>query len=133
MFKINEDGSIDVIRGDSGDIMLKGLKVPASATNLKLFLSIYSEDDDDNDIMNEMDFSLTHDNGNVNKTVIHIPSSFTDIFTIEAGNDMAEYHYSFKICYDYNGKSYEETITKDGNPETKMDIRVYRKRTEGIK
>lgn len=131
MFIINDDGSIDLIRGDSGDILIKGIKVPSSATNIKLYFSIYSEETDDNEFVNEMSFNVSNNNGVIENKVIHIPPSFTDKFYIESGKDVVEYYYSFKICYRYNGNEYEETITKDGNPETKMIIRVYRKRAEG--
>ena len=126
MFIIDElTGDLELIQGDSGDIVISGLPTDKNYTiffafikeNKQLFGDEISLDCNKQDVVN-----------------IHIPASFTDNLTVDTENeDTGTYYYGLKLC---TSDGIDEQTLLIGENATPLDfnkVTVYPKRVEGIK
>lgn len=123
MFIIDEiSGNIELIQGDSGDIVISGLPTDKY---YNIFFAFIKED-------KKLFGSEIKVGCNKCDTVnIHIPANFTDNLSVKDTDDFAEYYYGLKLCTS-DGKS-EETllIGENATPTDFNKVKVYPKRVEG--
>ncbi|MCM1296028.1 MAG: hypothetical protein NC311_10845 [Muribaculaceae bacterium] len=123
MFIIDEEtGDIELIQGDSGDVVISGLP------NDKAYIIYFAFIKEDKQLLGE---EVSVPCQNQDTVTIHIPASFTDSLTVPAGEDFAEYYYGLKLCT-ADGLT-EETllIGENANPVDFNKVTVYPKRVEG--
>lgn len=126
MIKVNEDGLIEILQGDTGEITITDFYIPENSTDVKLYMSIY--DEDDNILSETSPYAVV----NANLKFI-LPSSFTDNLKVEKGEDYTDYFYAFKLCYtDKNGIEREDTLLFNDSITNEHVIRVYPKRVKGL-
>lgn len=129
MFKLDSDGTITMIKGDTGEITMTNLQFRKGATNITMSMAVYNED---YKILSEIKPITISASESTQK--MFLPASFSDNIKIEDGEDYADYSYAIKICYTDSEKNrIEETLTTDGTPNSETAIRIYQKRVEGTK
>ena len=126
MIKVNEDGLVEIIQGDTGEINISDFYIPDGSTDVTLYMSIY--DDNDNILSETYPYSITDNN-----VKIILPASFTDRLQVEKGEEYTEYYYAFKLCYtDKSGLQREDTLMFDDSITVEHVIRIYPKRVKGL-
>lgn len=119
-FNIDKNGNITMVQGDSGSLIINGLKTDKNYT---VYLAI--QDTKRNPVGNELRV-------NTNKSssvVFELTGDFTDLMTVPKNESHAIYYYGIKLCSD---DSYEDTlIIGDGDIGSSNSIIVYPKKVEG--
>ena len=120
-FVVDEDtGDITLVQGDSGEIVIDGL--PADC-NYSVYFAFYNENR--KTIGEEVRQSYS-----ASVVSMFIPSSLTDLLTVNKDDDYTEYYYGIKICNENTG--YEDTMCiNDGDIGSLNTVRVYPKKVEG--
>lgn len=122
-FIVNNNGDIDLVQGDSGEILISGIPTDR---NYKVFFSIYNSVGEI--IGNEVNvYSNKSD-----EVILNIPSSLTDLLNVTGGIDSTEeYYYGIKLCDEENNT--EDTQYINGGQIGDLNrITVYPKKVEGI-
>jgi hypothetical protein len=118
---IDENGTIYLHQGDTGEVVVKGLNTDKDYT---VFFAV--KDENRKTIGSELSV-----NTNYKSTVRFVlTSNFTDMLSVPDDEDYQVYHYGIKICDD---DSYEDTlfIANNGYGKTN-DIVVFPKKVEGV-
>lgn len=121
-FFIDNEGNITLVQGDSGEITFDG--IPTNR-DYKVFFAI--QDDKRRPIGDEVSVMSNY----MSSVVISVPSTLTDLLTVKAGQDTAEYYYGVKICDEATGL--EDTMILGGNEIGDLNtITVYPRKVEGL-
>lgn len=121
-FKIDKNGNISMIQGDSGLITIRGLD---SSRNFTVYFAI--QDRNRKPVGSELSVS----NNNSSSVVFHLTGDFTDLLTVKRDEPYAIYYYGLKICDEAENREDTLTIASNdfGNSNT---ITVYPKKVEGM-
>lgn len=121
-FFIDDEGNITLVQGDDGDITFDGIPTDR---NYEVFFAI--QDDKRRPIGDEI--SVMSDN--MPSVVISVPSTLTDLLTVKAGQETAEYYYGVKICDEATGL--EDTMILGNNEIGDLNtITVYPRKVKGL-
>ena len=120
-FKIDKDGNISLIQGDSGSITIRGLNPNKSFT---VYFAI--QDKNRKTIGNELSVS----SNNNSYVVLHLTAEYTDLLTVKRDEPCAIYYYGLKICDGDTQR--EDTLIVGSNELGSLNtITVYPKKVEG--
>ena len=121
-FFIDDEGNITLVQGDDGDITFDGIPTDR---NYEVFFAI--QDDKRRPIGDEVSVM----SNNMSSVVISVPSTLTDLLTVKAGQDTAEYYYGVKICDEATGL--EDTMILGNNEIGDLNtITVYPRKVKGL-
>ena len=121
-FFIDDEGNITLVQGDNGDITFDGIPTDR---NYEVFFAI--QDDKRRPIGDEVSVM----SNNMSSVVISVPSTLTDLLTIKAGQETAEYYYGVKICDEATGL--EDTMILGNNEIGDLNtITVYPRKVKGL-
>lgn len=122
-FIVDEDGSIELVQGDSGTLVVEGIDTDK---NYKVFFSIY---DEDGKIIGDEVYTYSNYSPVVS---FQVPATLTDLLKVDGGiDDTATYYYGIKTCYE--GTGFEDTLCiADGDIGDLNTITVHPKKVEGI-
>ncbi len=121
-FKIDNDGNMSMIQGDSGLITIRGLN---PNKNFSVYFCI--KDKNRKTIGNE----LVVNSNNQSYVVFRLTGNFTDLLTVKKSEPFAIYYYGIKICDEENQR--EDTLTIGTSEFGSLNtITVYPKKAEGI-
>lgn len=119
-FKIDENGNITLIQGDSGQLVVNGLPTDKNYT---VYFAI--QDKNRKPIGSEISVE-TNKNSSV---TFNLLGSFTDLLLVNKGEETATYYYGVKIC---TTDGFEDTLTiGSGDMGDRNTITVYPKKVEG--
>ncbi|OLA74750.1 MAG: hypothetical protein BHW62_03725 [Acinetobacter sp. CAG:196_36_41] len=119
-FNIDESGNITMIQGDSGSLVINGLKTDKNYT---VYFAI--QDINRKPVGNEL-----HVNTNkASSIVFELTGDFTDLLTVSPNASCAVYYYGVKLCSDNN---FEDTLLiGNGDIGSINTITVFPKKVEG--
>lgn len=122
-FKIDKNGNISMIQGDSGMITIRGFN---TNKNMDVYFSV--KDSNRKTVGDELCVKTNYSS----YVIFNLSGDYTDLFTVKKDEPYAIYYYGLKVCDEENQR--EDTMlvaTKDiGGLNT---ITVYPKKVEGIK
>lgn len=124
MFEVNEEnGNITLRQGDSGDYIISG--IPTDTEDYIVYFQV--QDENRNNVGEPVEVSC---NGN-DTARFKFDGNYTNIFTVNKGEDTASYIFGFKLCSASNNT--EETLVLGNKKATEDNIMtVYPKVVEGI-
>ena len=121
-FRIDKNGDITLIQGDSGKITVNGIKTDKNYT---VYFGI--QDKKRRPIGNELFVSSNR----MSSVIFELTGSFTNLLTVGKNKKFETYFYGIKVCD--SDSNYEDTLiigkTCCGNLNT---ITVFPKKVEGI-
>jgi len=120
-FKIDEDGNISMVQGDSGLITIRGLN---PNKNFTVYFAI--QDKDRNPVGSELSVS----SNNNSYVVFQLTGAFTDLLTVKKDETCAIYYYGLKIC-DASSQREDTLIVGSNEIGSVNTITVYPKKVEG--
>lgn len=120
-FKIDKDGNISVIQGDSGLITIRGLN---PNKNFTVYFAI--QDKNRKPVGTELSVS----SNNSSSVVIKLTADYTDLLTVRKDEPFAIYYYGIKIC-DESTQREDTLIIASGDMGSLNTITVYPKKVEG--
>ena len=119
-FNIDENGNITLIQGDSGSLVINGLKTDKNYT---VFFAI--QDSNRKPVGNELQVNTNK----ASSIVFELTGDFPDLLTVPQNASCEIYYYGVKLCLD---KNFEDTLiignSDIGTPNT---ITVFPKKVEG--
>src|SRR5574344_759680 len=119
---IDENGTISLIQGDSGNVVISGL-------NEKVAYDVYFaiQDSKRNPIANELCV-----NSNFSDEVTFVlTADFTNLLTVPKNKDFEIYNYGVKVC-SKTLNSEDTLLIANGDYSTLNQMIVYPKRVEGV-
>lgn len=119
-FKIDENGNITIIQGDSGRVVINGLNTDQNYT---VYFAI--QDENRRPVGNEVNVE-----SNMQPTVVfELASQLTDLLKVAEDEETHTYYYGVKTC---TAGGFEDTLPI-GSPDmgSKNTITVYPKKVEG--
>lgn len=120
-FKIDKDGNISMIQGDSGLITIRGLN---PNKNFKIYFAI--KDANRKPIGDELSVS----SNNNSYVVFQLTGAYTDLLKVKKDEACAVYYYGLKVCDEDSQR--EDTLTIASNEIGSLNtITVYPKKVEG--
>ena len=121
-FKIDKNGNISLIQGDSGMITIRGLN---PNKNVVVYFAIQNENR--RPVGNEL-----YVNSNYSSYVIfNLTGDFTDLLTVKKGEPYAIYYYGLKVC-DSDSQREETLLIALDEIGSQNTITVYPKKVEGM-
>lgn len=119
-FKIDENGNISMVQGDTGRLVVNGLMTDQNYT---VYFAI--QDEERRPIGNEISVQ-----SNFQPTVIfELSSNLTDLLKVLPEEETHTYYYGVKAC---TNEGFEDTLTiGSSNMGDKNTITVYPKKVEG--
>ena len=119
-FKIDENGNITMVQGDTGRLVVNGLNTDKNYT---VYFAI--QDENRKPIGNEISVE-----SNMQPSVVFVLSSgLTDLLKVGANDETATYYYGVKVC---SPEGYEDTMLIGSSVMgDKNTIIVYPKKVEG--
>ena len=121
MLLIDENGTISLYQGDSGEITVTGLD---DETNYTAYFAI--QDEKRNPIGDELQVSVS----NSNSVTFVLTPSFTDLLSVPVNKPYEIYYYGIKLCID--GTSTEDTLFISGGLYGDLNrIIVYPRKVKG--
>ena len=122
MFLVDDYGNIELVQGDSGELVVEGLPTDKSYS---VYFAIQNEN---RQIVSETD---PIDAGFGSMVTINIPASLTDNLIVPIDEDYGIYYYGIKICNSVTGL--EDTLVIDNGDIGDLNtVKVYPKKVEGI-
>lgn len=119
-FRIDENGNITMVQGDSGRLVVNGLNTDK---NYRVFFAI--QDEKRKPIGNEIEVLSNYQPS----IVFGINSSLTDLLKVKQDEETATYYYGVKVCSE---DGFEDTLSIGGSDMgDKNSITVYPKKVEG--
>ncbi len=117
---IDENGTIYIYQGDSGEIVISGLN---PLKNYKVYFAVKNSNRET--IGNEISV-----NSNYKTSVtFYLSGEFTDLLTVPKSDDYAQYYYGIKLC---DGETIEDTLFIANSDYGQLNyIIVYPKIVEG--
>lgn len=121
-FKVDKNGDITLIQGDSGSLVINGLN---TSENYTVCLAVR---DRKRNLIGQELYINSHNSSSV---VFEFTPDFTNLFKVEAGEQFAIYNYAIKLCLP--NINFEDTLLI-GNKDIGMDnlIIVYPQKVEGV-
>jgi len=120
-FKIDKDGNISMIQGDSGLITIRGLN---PNKNFTVYFAI--QDKNRKPVGNE----LSVNSNNSSYVVLQLTADYTDLLTVKKDEPCAIYYYGLKICDETTHRE-DTLIVASGEIGSLNTITVYPKKVEG--
>ena len=120
-FKIDKDGNISMIQGDSGLITIRGLNPNKDFT---VYFAI--QDRNRKPIGQELSVSSNYSSS----VVFQLTADYTDLLTVKKDELCAIYYYGLKIC-DENTQREDTLIVASNDLDGLNTITVYPKKVEG--
>ena len=119
-FKIDENGNITMVQGDTGQLVVNGLNTDQNYT---VYFAI--QDENRRPVGNEVNVE-----SNMQPTVVFVlSSSLTDLLKVAEDEENHTYYYGVKTC---TAEGFEDTLSIDGSDMgDKNTITVYPKKVEG--
>ena len=119
-FKIDENGNITMVQGDTGRLVVNGLNTDKNYT---VYFAI--QDEKRRPIGNEVYVQ----SNNQPTVVFELSSSLTDLLKVGENDETATYYYGVKSC---SADGFEDTLPVGGSDMgDKNTITVYPKKVEG--
>lgn len=120
-FIIDDNGDIELVQGDSGQLTISGLDTDKNYT---IYFAIQDED------RNAIGSEIAVNTSSLDTVTIEISASLTDLLTVDEDEDTATYYYGLKMCDADTGL--EDTLLIGGNEIGDLNqITVYPKKVEG--
>ncbi len=119
---INNNGTITLYQGDSGNIVVSGLD---DSKNYTVYFAIL--DEKGNLVGNELQTTTNKSDF----VVFSLTSDFTDLLKVSKGKPFALYSYGIKVC-DIETKTEDTLIVENGDYGDKNLIIVYPRKVIGI-
>lgn len=120
-FKIDKNGNISMIQGDSGLLTIRGLN---PNKNFKVYFGI--QDKNRNTVGNE----LSVNSNNNSYVIFQLTGEYTDLLTVKKDEPFAVYYYGLKICDEATQRE-DTLIVASGEIGGLNTITVYPKKVEG--
>ena len=120
-FKIDKNGNISMIQGDSGLITIRGLN---PNKNYTVYFAI--RDKNRKPVGEELSVS----NNNESYVMFKLTGDYTDLLTVKKDENYAVYYYGLKIC-DEDSQREDTLIVASGELGDVNTITVYPKKVEG--
>ena len=120
--KIDNNGTIILYQGDSGNIVVSGLD---DSKNYTVYFAIL--DEKGNLVGNELQTTTNKSDF----VVFSLTSDFTDLLKVSKGKPFALYSYGIKVC-DIETKTEDTLIVENGDYGDKNLIIVYPRKVIGI-
>ena len=119
--KIDKNGNISMVQGDSGLITIRGLN---PNKNFTVYFAV--QDKNRKPVGNELSVS----SNNNSYVVFQLMGDFTDLLTVKKDEPCAIYYYGLKICDESTQR--EDTLIVGSNEIGSVNtITVYPKKVEG--
>ena len=121
-FRVDENGNITLIQGDSGELLIEGLN---SNQNYTVYMAV--QDRNRKPIGTELQVQT---NGRESVSFV-LTGDYTDLFKVEKNEKFSVYYYGIKVCSE--STRFEDTlIFENGDIGDLNTITVYPKKVEGI-
>ena len=120
-FKIDKDGNISMIQGDSGIITIRGLN---PNKNFTVYFAI--QDKNRKPVGSELSVS----NNNSSSVAFYLTADYTDLLKVKKDEPCEIYYYGLKI-YDVSTQREETLIVGSDEIGSLNTITVYPKKVEG--
>lgn len=120
-FKLDKNGNISMVQGDSGIITIRGI---STDKNYSVYFAV--QDKNRNRIGNE----LSVNSNNASYVMFHLTGEFTNQLTVKKNEACAIYYYGIKIC-DENSQREDTLIIASNDIGSVNTITVYPKKVEG--
>jgi hypothetical protein len=119
-FKIDENGNITMVQGDTGRLVVNGLNTDQNYT---VYFAI--QDENRRPVGNEVNVE-----SNMQPTVVfELDSQLTDLLKVAEDEETHTYYYGVKTC---TAEGFEDTLSIGGSDMgVKNTITVYPKKVEG--
>lgn len=119
-FKIDENGNITMVQGDTGQLVVNGLNTDQNYT---VYFAI--QDENRRPVGNEVNVQ-----SNMQPTVVFVlASQLTDLLKVAEDEETHVYYYGVKTC---TAEGFEDTLSIGGSDMgDKNTITVYPKKVEG--
>lgn len=119
-FRIDENGNITMVQGDTGRLVVNGLNTDKNYT---VYFAI--QDENRRPVGNEVNVE-----SNMHPTVVfELASQLTDLLEVAKDEETHTYYYGVKTC---TAEGFEDTLTIGGSDMgDKNTITVYPKKVEG--
>ena len=121
-FKVDKNGNITMIQGDSGSLIIDGLNTDKNYT---VYLAI--QDKTRKPVGNELSVYSNYSSG----VIFYLTGDFTDLLTVPKDESFETYFYGIKIC-DSSDNLEDTLILGDGNIGDLNIITVFPKKVEGV-
>lgn len=119
-FNIDENGNITLIQGDSGSLVINGLKTDKNYT---VYFAI--QDINRKPVGNELQVNTNK----ASSIVFELTGDFTDLLTVPQNASCEIYYYGIKLCSD---STFEDTLLiGNGDIGSLNTITVFPKKVEG--
>ena len=122
MLFIDNEGTIFLYQGDSGELVVNGLN-----ENLNCTVYFAVQDENRNPIGEELQVSSNNSGG----AVFILTPEFTDLLTVPKGKPYKVYYYGLKICMD-NSSTEDTLFISNGTYGTLNRIIVYPRKVKGV-
>ena len=120
-FIVDENGNISLIQGDSGTLVVEGIKTDKNYT-------VYFAVQDKN--RKPIGSEIFVNSNNYSSVVFSLTGDFTDLLTVNKNETATTYYYGIKVCDSNN--QIEDTLLVSGDIGSVNTITVYPKKVEGI-
>lgn len=121
-FRVDENGNITLIQGDSGELLIEGLN---SDQDYTVYMAV--QDRNRRPVGTELQVQT---NGRTS-VVFVLTGDYTDLFKVEKNEKFSVYYYGIKVCSE--STRFEDTlIFENGDIGDLNTITVYPKKVEGI-
>lgn len=121
-FRVDENGNITLIQGDSGELLIEGLNADQNYT---VYMAV--QDKNRKPIGTELQVQT---NGRTS-VVFVLTGDYTDLFKVEKNEKFSVYYYGIKVCSE--SARFEDTLIFENSDIGDLNtITVYPKKVEGI-
>ena len=121
-FKVDENGDISLIQGDSGYLVIEGIDTDKNYT---VYFAV--QDKNRKPVGGEVYVSTNYQSS----VVFQLTGDFTDLLTVSKTEPYATYFYGIKVC-DTTGQTEDTLVLGSGDIGSLNTIIVYPKKVEGI-
>lgn len=121
-FKVDENGNITLIQGDSGELVIQGLNTDQNYT---VYLAI--QDENRKPVGNELQVQTN----NRDTITFMLTGELTDLLKVDRNESFSVYYYGIKVCS--SATLLEDTLIFENSDIGDLNtITVYPKKVEGI-
>ena len=121
-FKVDNNGNITMIQGDSGTLIVEGID---SYNNYSVYLAVQDEKRE------PIGQELCVESNNSTVVVFEFTADFTNLFKVNKNEPYAIYYYGIKLC-DVENNTEETLIMESKEIGSLNTITVYPKKVEGV-
>lgn len=121
-FKVDENGNITLIQGDSGELIIQGLN---TEQNYTVYLAV--QDKNRKPIGQEIQVQSNYRDA----VTFMLTGEFTDLLQVDRNENFSVYYYGIKVCS--SSSLLEDTLIFENSDIGDLNtITVYPKKVEGI-